>query len=69
MGLLNKFTEWREKRYKEHFSKMKEENKCPDCFGKGFIIYPANVYAFHADHFHCPGCKGSGLFNDWSPLE
>ncbi|MBN6885915.1 methionine aminopeptidase [Cytobacillus horneckiae] len=67
MHLIKLFNKWRNERFEEHVSKMKVENKCPDCYGRGFIVYPANVYSFHSDHFRCPGCEGSGLYEDWKP--
>lgn len=64
MGLLNAFNEWKTTRYENRIAKMKEENKCPDCNGRGFLTYPASEYAFY-NNLDCPGCDGSGQFTDW----
>lgn len=67
MGLLNAFNEWRTTRQENHVSRMKENNKCPDCYGRGFLVYPANEYIY-SNSFDCPGCNGSGLYNDWENI-
>ncbi len=68
MGLLNAFNEWRDLRIQNHVSRMKDENKCPDCTGRGFSIYPGSEFAYHASHFECPGCNGTGLYTEWNSL-
>ncbi|EWG11310.1 methionine aminopeptidase [Cytobacillus firmus] len=68
MGLLNAFNEWREMRYQNHVNRMKEENKCPDCYGRGFSLYPGNEFAYHANQFDCQGCNGTGLYSEWNSL-
>lgn len=68
MGLLHSFQQWRAARHAKHISRMKEENKCPDCYGRGFVIYPANEFTFFDGSYDCPGCDGSGLFTDWTEL-
>ncbi|MBM7585591.1 DnaJ-class molecular chaperone [Bacillus pakistanensis] len=68
MGLLNAINEWRTSRYENHVSKMKEANNCPECRGRGFLLYPANEYSYSADQFNCNGCNGSGLYSDWDNL-
>lgn len=66
MGLLESFQNWRAERYERHIAKMREENKCPDCRGRGYQIYPVNEFMYIDQSFDCPGCDGSGLFSDWS---
>lgn len=68
MGLLNSFNEWRTARYQNHVSKMKEANKCPDCHGRGFSLYPGNEYAFYTSQYNCSGCNGTGLYSEWEGL-
>lgn len=68
MGLLNAFNEWKNTRYEKHVSHMKDENKCPECYGRGFLIYPANEFVYLSNPFDCPGCNGSGLYSEWSNL-
>lgn len=65
MGLLSTFNDWRTTRYENHVAEMKEENKCPDCYGRGFLIYPSSELSFHANSFDCPGCNGSGQYGEW----
>ncbi|WP_342430756.1 hypothetical protein [Neobacillus sp. FSL H8-0543] len=46
---------------------MKDQEKCPDCHGRGFTVYPYNEYAYF-NSFECPGCQGSGAYTDWYNL-
>ncbi|MHC0036981.1 methionine aminopeptidase [Pseudoneobacillus sp. C159] len=70
MGLLSAFNDWRNTRYENHLSEMREANKCPDCYGRGFLVYPASEISYLPQSFDCPGCNGSGHFNDWeNPAE
>ncbi|HLO12074.1 MAG TPA: methionine aminopeptidase [Pseudoneobacillus sp.] len=66
MGLMSSFNDWRASRYENHVSQMREENKCPDCYGRGFMMYPFNEFTYQAHSLECPGCNGSGLYTDWS---
>jgi DnaJ-class molecular chaperone len=65
MGLLSAFNDWRNTRYENHVSQMKEENKCPDCNGRGFLIYPGGQMSYLANSLDCPGCNGSGQYSEW----
>lgn len=65
MGLLSAFNDWRASRYENHLSQMKEANKCPDCYGRGFLIYPSSEISYHTSSFDCPGCNGSGQYSRW----
>lgn len=64
MGLLNSYNQWKETKYQNHVSNMKEQGKCPDCQGKGYTVYPYNEFAYF-NSFKCPGCQGSGNYMDW----
>ncbi|MBP2239614.1 DnaJ-class molecular chaperone [Cytobacillus eiseniae] len=65
MGILNTFNEWRATRYEKHVSRMKSDNKCPECYGRGFPIYPGTEYAYYTNIVECPGCGGTGVYTDW----
>lgn len=67
MGLLNSFNQWKETRYQNHLSNMKEHGKCPDCQGRGYTVYPYNEFAYF-NSFECPGCQGSGQYADWDEM-
>ncbi|TWE08421.1 hypothetical protein FB550_101444 [Neobacillus bataviensis] len=67
MGLLNSFNQWKEARYQNHVSTMKEQGKCPDCEGRGYTVYPYNEFAYF-NSFECPGCQGSGHYADWEEM-
>ena len=69
LGLLNAFNDWRTSRHEKHVSKMQEMGKCPDCYGRGFIPYPASEFAYVSNALDCPGCNGSGLYTDWNELQ
>lgn len=67
MGLLKTFNNWRSARQENFISNMSLQNKCPDCRGKGYNIYPAaSEFIPYDNTYDCPGCNGSGLFTDWS---
>lgn len=65
LGLLDAFNQWKNTRYENHLSVMKEQNKCPDCYGRGFYTFSANEFFYHAAPYDCPGCNGSGRYSDW----
>lgn len=67
MGLINSFNQWRETRYQNHVSHMRTQEKCPDCYGRGFTVYPYNEFAYY-NSVECPGCQGSGSYSDWDQL-
>jgi DnaJ-class molecular chaperone len=69
MGLLNAFNDWRNLRHENHLSQMKDLNKCPDCYGRGFLVYPAIEYLYHSFSSECPGCNGSGHYSEWESLQ
>jgi DnaJ-class molecular chaperone len=69
MGLLNSFNEWRANRHEKHLTNMKDANKCPECYGRGFSIYPGNEYAYHSNLYDCPGCNGGGTYSDWEEYQ
>ncbi|WP_245805825.1 methionine aminopeptidase [Bacillus alkalicellulosilyticus] len=43
---------------------MKTLDLCPDCHGKGFMVYPAEHY--FTTSYECAGCNGTGNFSEWS---
>ncbi|KAB2333441.1 methionine aminopeptidase [Bacillus mesophilum] len=65
MGLFGSFQKWKNAKYEEHMSRMKEDNKCPDCNGRGFLIFPASMYLYNSESINCHGCNGTGLYTDW----
>lgn len=66
MGIYDAYQDWKNSRYENHVAKMREENKCPDCHGKGYLFFPGNLFMYHADSFDCAGCGGSGLYDEWN---
>lgn len=64
MGLLNVYNQWKETQTQNHIANMKEQGKCPDCQGRGYVIYSCyeNVYF---SSYECQGCQGSGSYRDW----
>lgn len=68
MGLLNSYIQWKENRYQNHVSNMKDQGKCPDCHGRGYTVYPYNEFAYF-NSFECPGCQGSGNYSDWEEMQ
>ncbi|MCL6570513.1 MAG: methionine aminopeptidase [Bacillus sp. (in: Bacteria)] len=67
MGLLNSFNQWKETRYQNHISTMKEQGKCPDCHGRGYAVSPYDEYAYF-NSIECTGCLGSGHYSEWADL-
>lgn len=65
MVLFSAISDWRKSRHEKFISQMKEENKCPDCYGRGFLLYPANEFLYLNNPLDCPGCNGTGLYTDW----
>lgn len=68
MGLLDAYQNWKESRYENHVNNMKSQNKCPDCYGKGFHSFPVNEFVYYSNPYDCPGCNGSGLYSDWEQI-
>jgi RNA polymerase subunit RPABC4/transcription elongation factor Spt4 len=69
MGLLNAYNEWKNSRYQRHLTAMKDQDKCPDCFGRGYYIYPANEFVYNVNPHDCPGCNGTGTYTEWENLK
>jgi DnaJ-class molecular chaperone len=65
VGLLNAFNEWRNSKYENHISQMREGDKCPDCYGRGVLIYPSTGISFYTNILDCPGCNGTGMYAEW----
>lgn len=65
MGLFGSFQKWKAAKYENHISVMREENRCPECNGRGFLIYPASIYLYHSESMNCLSCSGTGLYEDW----
>ncbi|MDC3416032.1 methionine aminopeptidase [Aquibacillus salsiterrae] len=63
ISIFNAVSDWVDGRYQKRVAKMKEEGKCPDCSGRGVEMYAYEH--FYGSSLHCPGCNGSGLFEDW----
>jgi DnaJ-class molecular chaperone len=68
MGLIQAFNQWKTTRYENHLAQMREENKCPECYGRGFVVYPAQEFVYYSNPLDCPGCNGTGLYTEWSKL-
>lgn len=66
MGFFNVLSEWKQVNDERRMSKMKSQNTCPVCRGRGFnTMFSEFVgYTTHVDE--CHGCDGSGLFSVWS---
>jgi len=62
MGLFRSLSAWQSARREKYISTMQEQNKCPDCGGRGFIMPAAYEYAYP---FDCSGCNGTGSFQEW----
>ncbi|TLS36131.1 methionine aminopeptidase [Pseudalkalibacillus caeni] len=67
MGLLSSFSEWRNARYQKKLARMEEQGICPDCYGRGINVFAQNEFAY-TNNYDCPGCNGSGSFDDWSEI-
>ncbi|WP_280769191.1 methionine aminopeptidase [Salipaludibacillus daqingensis] len=67
MRLFQAIAQWQEERQEKHLQNMKEQGLCPDCQGKGFNI-PVSEFYISPSHYNCPGCNGSGSYQDWSQL-
>ncbi|MGG7617996.1 methionine aminopeptidase [Robertmurraya sp. GLU-23] len=66
MGIIQAFFNWREGKYQEHLEAMYEEDKCPQCHGKGYHVYPPVGEFIPYNHiFDCAGCEGSGSYSKW----
>jgi DnaJ-class molecular chaperone len=68
MGLLNVYQEWKDSRYQKHVSNMREQDKCPDCYGRGYHIFPATEFVYNVTPYDCQGCDGTGTFEQWTNL-
>ncbi|SDZ55847.1 hypothetical protein SAMN05421736_11728 [Evansella caseinilytica] len=67
MGLFSAISDWKTARYEKKVAIAKAEGKCPDCNGRGFHTI-ANEYMYAASYYDCPGCEGSGSYDDWAGL-
>jgi DnaJ-class molecular chaperone len=66
VGILNSYNEWKNSRYQRHVSLMEEQDKCPDCFGKGYYVFPVNEFVYNVTPMDCQGCNGTGTFTEWT---
>ncbi|KHD85657.1 hypothetical protein [Heyndrickxia ginsengihumi] len=62
MGLFSAISQWKIDKQEKHVENMKTQNKCPDCYGRGFIMPVCYDYVYPYD---CTGCNGSGSYDDW----
>ncbi|MFZ3587809.1 methionine aminopeptidase [Bacillus sp. DJP31] len=69
MGLINSIVEWNTARQERHLSRMKESGHCPQCHGRGFHAYAGHEYTFHGSMLDCPGCEGTGSYEEWTSLQ
>ncbi|WP_018660294.1 hypothetical protein [Heyndrickxia acidiproducens] len=63
MGLFSAISSWQTARQEKFVANMHKKNKCPDCYGRGFIAPAGYEYAYP---FDCTSCNGSGTFSDWA---
>lgn len=68
MNLFNTFLEWKDSRYQQHVSLMKEQNKCPECNGKGYFIVPTTEFVYSIPPYDCYPCNGTGTYTEWTNL-
>lgn len=64
VGIINAWNDWMNARYEKRVSRMEAKGLCPDCSGRGFNTY-GNEYYFGPQFFNCPGCDGTGSFQNW----
>lgn len=67
MNFLRGLTEWKQVRIKKGRADMESLGRCPNCRGSCFTSSFTSIYLPAYDAiFDCPGCNGSGQFEDWS---
>ncbi|WP_234396850.1 methionine aminopeptidase [Bacillus massiliglaciei] len=67
MGLFSSISAWNAARAEKHRVKMEERGFCPDCNGRGYSPFVPTEYHF-SDIYDCPGCNGSGKYEDWANM-
>lgn len=67
-NLINRLQEWRDANYEKKIEKMRLQGNCPQCSGRGFdpVMINEFMYLGAYEDYKCPGCNGSGQFNDWN---
>lgn len=67
MRWFQALSDWRTSMYEKKIAKMEQQGRCPDCRGFGYI--PSMIsemnYMGSLDPYECPGCQGSGQFEQW----
>ncbi|HZH61057.1 MAG TPA: hypothetical protein VEY70_16140 [Metabacillus sp.] len=67
MDFLRGIAEWKQERIKKVRDDMESLGRCPNCRGRGFTSSFTSIYLpTYEAIFDCPGCNGSGQFEDWS---
>ncbi len=70
MDFLRGIADWKQARVEKVRTDMESLGRCPDCRGRGFTSTFTSVYLPTYDSiFDCPGCNGSGQYEDWSGNE
>lgn len=64
INLFNVITNWSAKRIEKKVANMKVHGICPDCSGSGVQMFTFDHIYINPDQ--CPGCDGSGAFEDWA---
>ncbi|WP_096199829.1 methionine aminopeptidase [Bacillus sp. FJAT-45350] len=66
MGLLNAFLDWQSAKHEKKLEKMKEQNLCPVCNGRGYYLPEHNGYTYIPSFdYQCYGCDGNGSYTSW----
>ncbi len=62
--MIKAISSWLMDMKQKKIENMKTLDLCPDCHGKGFMVYPAEHY--FTTSYECAGCNGTGNFSEWS---
>ncbi|PMC39357.1 methionine aminopeptidase [Bacillus sp. UMB0899] len=68
MDFLRGIADWKQARVEKVRTDMESLGRCPDCRGRGFTSSFTSVYLppTYDAIFDCPGCNGSGQYEDWN---
>lgn len=60
--IFTSITRWYHQKKQKHIDKMKQDGKCPTCYGKGFATI---TYPYAGEIIDCHSCNGTGLYTEW----